>query len=94
MMVRYLGLSEEEMIQNTKMWQEETGNTSSAGIEGSDMRSIGITPGGLESDMAMAEMPEAPVEEGMEGVEGEAMAGDAGMTPGAPEAAPAEPAPV
>ena len=92
MMVRYLGLTEEELLQNTKMWQEETGNSSSASVEGSDMRSIGITPGGMSSDMTMAEMPE--VEEGMEGAEGEAMAGEAGMAPGAPDAAPAEPAPV
>ena len=92
MMVRYLGLTEEELLQNTKMWQEETGNSSSASVEGSDMRSIGITPGGMSSDMAMAEMPEPPMEEGMEGAEG--MEGEAGMTPGAPDAAPAEPAPV
>jgi|APSaa5957512493_1039668.scaffolds.fasta_scaffold00023_34 hypothetical protein len=89
MMVRYLGLTEEELLQNTTMWQEETGNSPSANIEGSDMRSIGITPGGLESDMGMAEMPELPMEEGMDGMEGEA-----GMTPGAPEVAPTEPTPV
>jgi len=79
MMTRYLGLTEDELLENTRMWQEETGNASSASVEGADMRSIGITPGGLESDMGMAEMPEPPMEEGMEG--------DMGMPP-------VEPAPV
>ena len=85
MMTRYLGLTEDELLENTRMWQEETNNSLSASIEGSDMRSIGITPGGLESDMGMAEMPEPPMEEGMEGMAGEEL--------GAPEA-PTEPAPV
>jgi hypothetical protein len=88
MMTRYLGLTEDELLENTRMWQEETNNSLSASIEGSDMRSIGITPGGLESDMGMAEMPELPVEEGMEGMEG-----IEGEEPGVPEA-PTEPAPV
>jgi hypothetical protein len=90
MMQRYLGLTEEELVENTKMWQEETGNSISASVEGSDMRSVGITPGGMAGDMAMAEMPEPPMEEGMEGMEGE----EPGMAPGAPEVAPTEPAPV
>jgi len=89
MMTRYLGLTEDELLENSRMWQEETGNTATASVEGADMRSIGITPGGLESDMGMAEMPELPTEEGMEGDMG--MADETGM---APEAPPAEPAPV
>jgi hypothetical protein len=92
MMTRYLGLTEDELLENTRMWQEETGNASSASVEGADMRSIGITPGGLESDMGMAEMPEPPMEEGMEGDMG--MPDETGMAPGAPAAPPVEPAPV
>ena len=89
MLTRYLGLTEEELVDNTKLWQEETGNTQASEVYGSDMRSVGITPGGLETDMAMSEMPEESMEEGLEGMEGEAAG--LGSAPGAPGApAPSE----
>ena len=53
------------------MWEQETGNTKAAEVYGSDMRNVGITPGGLDSDMSMAEEPELPEGgEDIEGVEG------------------------
>jgi hypothetical protein len=61
---RFLGLSEEEIKENERMWREENGgNLKPAPDASSEMRSIGITPGTLgaetgaqdqEADPAMA----------------------------------------
>jgi len=61
---RFLGLSEEEIKENERMWREEnSGNLKPASDASSEMRSIGITPGSLgaettaqdqEADPAMA----------------------------------------
>jgi hypothetical protein len=61
---RFLGLSEEEIKENERMWKEENGgNLKPAADASSEMRSIGITPGTLgaettaqdqEADPAMA----------------------------------------
>ena len=61
---RFLGLSEEEIKENERMWREENGgNLKPAPDASSEMRSIGITPGSLgaetgaqdqEADPAMA----------------------------------------
>jgi hypothetical protein len=83
MMQRYLGLSEEEIVENEKMWREERDK----GIElqttqGQDLRSIGITPAGLESDIQTGQE--------MAGLEGLGMPGEAPTTmPGAPAPVPA-----
>ena len=76
---RFLGLSEEEMRENEELWKEEN---STDAVPGSDagLRSVGVTPAGIDADLETAEPPAAP-EEG-----GEAPA-DAGMAPVAPEAA-------
>jgi hypothetical protein len=52
MMQRYLGLSEEEIVENEKMWREERDQEINLQTtQGQDLRSIGITPAGLESDI-------------------------------------------
>jgi hypothetical protein len=77
---RYLGLTEEEISENEEMWREERDEPELDTNAGQEMRSIGITPGGLESDIET----------------GEAVAGmepaGAAISPGAPPAA-APPAP-
>ena len=77
---RYLGLTEEEISENEEMWREERDEPELDTNAGQDMRSIGITPGGLESDIET----------------GEAVAGmepaGAAMPPGLPPSA-APPAP-
>ena len=77
---RYLGLTEEEISENEEMWREERDEPELETNAGQDMRSIGITPGGLESDIET----------------GEAVAGmepaGAAVPPGGPPAA-APPAP-
>jgi hypothetical protein len=52
MMKRYLGLTEEEIVENEQMWREERDQPELETTQGQDLRSIGITPAGLESDIA------------------------------------------
>ncbi len=79
-MKRFLGLSEDEIKENEKLWREENGaNLKSEPDAQSQLRSAGITPGGMSSDMA-GQAAEAPPDM--------AAAAEAGAEGG--EAAPAE----
>jgi hypothetical protein len=49
---RYLGLSEEEVLENEEMWREERDEPAAQGSQGSELRSVGISPGGFEADLA------------------------------------------
>ena len=61
-MKRYLGLTQEEIVENERMWREENaGNLSGPGDPGAEMRSVGVTPSGMAAD-AGAEGAEAEVE--------------------------------
>jgi len=51
LMKRYLGLSEMEMSENEMMWSEEKGKAESADAGQANLRNVGITPGGLASDL-------------------------------------------
>jgi hypothetical protein len=75
---RYLGLSEEEMAENDRLWAEEHGEAEPATEGGGALRSVGITPGAIGSDLETL----APPPEG-----GEAVPGAEGA-PGAPAPAP------
>jgi len=55
MLERFLGLSEDEIQKNEEMWREERDDPDAAATTGSDLRSVGITPGGMESDIATGE---------------------------------------
>ena len=62
---RYLGLSEQEISENEQMWREERTQAEAPTAKGSDLRSVGITPAGLESDITAGQefgqmSPEAP----------------------------------
>jgi pyrroline-5-carboxylate reductase len=46
-----LGLSEEEIVENEQQWREERDEPELETTQGQDLRSIGITPAGLESDI-------------------------------------------
>jgi hypothetical protein len=52
---RYLGLTEEEITENETLWQEERGEAESQPMKGEDLRSVGVTPADLESDIATGE---------------------------------------
>ena len=69
---RFLGLTQEEITENERLWKEENGEK----ITGSDdaaaqMRGAGITPGGIAADMG-AEEAEAPMDMETPPAEGEA----------------------
>jgi hypothetical protein len=59
---RFLGLTEEEIKENEKLWREENGGKLSPALDSaSQLRSVGITPSGMAADTAGQE-EEAPVE--------------------------------
>jgi hypothetical protein len=67
-MERFLGLSQEEIKKNEKLWQEEREEPEDEGAKGSDLRTVGVSSADIESDLENAEgMPPdgMPPEEGM-----------------------------
>lgn len=72
---RFLGLTEEEITENEEMWREERGAAELETTQGQDLRAIGVTPAGMESDIQTGE-------EFATGMELQA----AGQAPGAPPA--------
>jgi hypothetical protein len=93
LMKRYLGMSEQEMSENETMWAEEQGEVDNAPAEDPSLRNVGISPGGIASDLENV----APPAEG-EAVPGEAPGATQGMSPmGGPQpgaGAPAAAAPM
>ena len=92
-MERFLGLTEEEINKNEKLWREENGKDAIEEPKGSDLRSIGVSVGDIESDESTAEEMETPPEEGNETspeVAGPVTAAGPETTP-APTATPASP---
>jgi hypothetical protein len=92
-MERFLGLTEEEINKNEKLWREENGKNAIEEPKGSDLRSIGVSVGDIESDESTAEEMETPPEEGNETspeVAGPVTAAGPETTP-APTATPASP---
>jgi hypothetical protein len=87
-MERFLGLTEEEISKNEKMWREENDKEIEVEPQGSDLRSIGVSVGDIESDSQTGEDMNAPEPEGeLDGMEvagpvGNDAAGMAGNTPG------------
>jgi hypothetical protein len=79
LMSRYLGLSEEEIVENEKMWREERDQPELQTTQGQDLRSIGITPAGLEQDITTGEELSAGME--IPGAEPAGVPGTTGATP-------------
>jgi hypothetical protein len=52
---RFLGLSEDEIKKNEEMWREERDSPEMQPTTGQDLRAVGITPGGLETDIQSGE---------------------------------------
>jgi hypothetical protein len=73
-MKRFLGMTQEEITENERMWREENGGNLKPALDSAgQMRSVGITPSGTQADMAGQEA-EAPVEAPEDtGAEGEAV---------------------
>ena len=51
---RYLGLSEDEVRENEELWEEERTEATAPPAAGTDLRSVGVTPAGIESDLDTA----------------------------------------
>ena len=58
MLKRFLGLSEEELQENDRMWSEENGTSNISGTSGEDLRSVGITPGDINTDLDTLDVPD------------------------------------
>jgi hypothetical protein len=59
---RFLGLSQEEITENERLWKEENGSQLTAEIDaGGQMRSAGISPEGMSADMG-DQTAEAPAD--------------------------------
>jgi hypothetical protein len=54
-MKRYLGLTEEEIVENEQLWKEERDEPELSTTSGQDLRSVGIRPGDIESDISMGD---------------------------------------
>jgi len=81
MLERFLGLSQDEIQKNDKMWKEEHASPELKPTGGQDLRAVGITPAGIESDMAMGQELSNITPQGMEGEA--ALGGAIGTTPAA-----------
>jgi hypothetical protein len=87
-MERFLGLTEEEISKNEKMWREENDKEIEIEPQGNDLRSIGVSVGDIESDTQTGEDMNAPeLDDGLDGMEvagpvSSDAAGMAGNTPG------------
>jgi len=87
MLQRFLGLTEDEIAENERMWREEREDTSKVTPQGQDLRSVGVSPAGMESDIAMGQdVAQNMVPAGQEGLPGAAPS-----VPGAGPAAPVAP---
>jgi hypothetical protein len=79
-MERFLGLTEEEISKNEKMWREENDKEIEIEPQGNDLRSIGVSVGDIESDIQTGEDMNAPEPEG--GLDGMEVAGPVGNDAG------------
>jgi len=82
---RFLGLTEEEINKNEKMWREENNKEVDIEPKGNDLRSIGISSGDIQSDIDTGE--EADAADQPEGESPEIIAPVNTPTPGSPDAA-------
>jgi len=90
LMKRYLGMSEQEMSENETMWAEEQGDVEIAPVDDPNLRSVGISPGGIAGDLENVAPPAEAPPEGQAGAPGGAAAPMGAGPVGAPaQAAPA-----
>ena len=90
LMKRYLGMSEQEMKENEDLWSEEQGETEVATPPEPSLRSVGVSPGALTTDLETLDstVPQAG-EQGMAVPGQSAQAGPVPAAPAAPAASPA-----
>ena len=88
-MKRYLGMSEQEMSENEMMWAEEQGDVEIAPVGDPNLRSVGISPGGIASDLENVAPPTEAPPEGEAGAPGAAAPMGGGPVGTPTQAAPA-----
>ena len=92
-MERFLGLTEEEITKNEKLWREENNKEPLDEPKGSDLRSVGVSAADIDTDEQTGDEMEAPPEEEMGAeVAGPVSAAPAGASAPAAPATPATPA--
>lgn len=64
-MERFLGLTEDEINKNERLWREEAGKTELSEPKGNDLRSVGVRVSDIESDEKTGEELTTPPEEGL-----------------------------
>jgi hypothetical protein len=89
-MKRFLGLTDEEIAENERLWREENGKAETqASDSGAELRGAGISQAGMSSDLsAAADETMAPEAGAVPGAEGMAPGAAASPVGGAPAAAP------
>jgi hypothetical protein len=61
-MKRFLGMTEDEIKENERLWREENGaNLRPSSDAQSELRGMGVTPGGMSADVG-AQEAEAPLD--------------------------------
>lgn len=85
---RFLGLSQEEMAENQELWEEENLENNTDLSSSAELRSAGITAGGIGGDMDNLGSADAG-EDGMDPAEMDVAGGAEGGAPPAPGGAPA-----
>ena len=90
---RFLGLTEEEIKKNEKLWEEENAEDVQDEAKGSDLRNIGVSTGDFESDMETSDEIDADTEapEEMGDVAGPVGGAPAAGGPSAPGGGPGGP---
>jgi hypothetical protein len=81
---RFLGLTPEEILKNSKLWLEERDSPDLETTQGQDLRAVGVTPGAMDADIAMGDE--------LSGLEPADAAQAAALGTGSPGAAPVSPA--
>ena len=62
---RYMGMTEEEMVENTEMWEEEQGQAETDISDSeADLRGAGVSPGGIEGDLDTFDELEDAIDDG------------------------------
>ena len=79
---RFLGLTEEEMLENTQLWREENLKAADVGESDTNLRNVGISPAGIENDLTGLTVPEPLAEPAPEAAPEAASAGGADLTAG------------
>jgi hypothetical protein len=79
---RFLGLSEEEINKNERMWREEQNKDDTVEPQGNDLRSVGVSVGDIETDQQTADDMQDMENMGDEDMMGPEVAGAVGDTAG------------